>query len=324
MRTADHKNAAMYRGRYTMPSLTSMSLVHRMYDYPYHPMGSPPHNLRTRINLNDNPTCMAFDGRAGIVDIDEDERIVVFDTYKLKKITGTRVGPILGMSPFSTPFKVACEMAGLYPGDKANKYIDAGNILEPVIRNYIAADCMGFLKDTLPVPDGSKVAVEEPVDAKMCGYDHFHNERVFGGLVDGYIVMDGKRNAILEIKTASDRNKWLDENGGYTKVPQNYMLQASLYAKLSNLDRIVFVVGFLEEADYDRPNQWVPSPENTFVVVVDRLDMTAEMNACVEWYEEYMKGGYTPEWSDSEDDQAVLKYLKAYKPGQKKPNGKRR
>ena len=34
---------------------------------------------------------MAFDGRAGIVDIDEDERTVIFDTYRLKKITGTRV-----------------------------------------------------------------------------------------------------------------------------------------------------------------------------------------------------------------------------------------
>ncbi len=271
-----------------------------------------------------HPHRMAFDGRAGIVYIDEDERTVVFDTYRLKKITGTRVGPILGMSEFASPFKIACEMAGLYPGDRANKYIDAGNILEPVLRDYIAADCMGFLKDTLPVPEGSKVAIEEPVEAKQCGYDHFHNERVFGGLVDGYVVMDGKRSAILEIKTASDRNKWLDEDGGYTKVPQSYMLQASLYAKLSNLDRIVFVVGFLEEADYDRPNQWVPNADNTHVVVVDRLDMTEEMDACVKWYDEYMKGGYTPEWSDSEDDQAVLKYLKAYKPGQKKPNGKRR
>ncbi len=267
---------------------------------------------------------MAFDGRAGIIDIDDDERTVYFDAYRLKKITGTRVGPILGMSDFSSPFKIACEMAGLYPGDKANKYIDAGNILEPVLRDYIAKDCTNKLKDALPVPDGSRVAIEEPVDPKSCGYDHFHNERVFGGMVDGYVVMDGKRSAILEIKTASDRRKWQDENGDYTRVPQSYMLQASLYAKLSKLDRIVFMVGFLEEEDYDRPAQWVPTEENTLILVVDRLDMTKEMDACVEWYDEFMKNGYTPEWSDSEDDQNVLKYLKSYKPGQKKPNGKKR
>lgn len=261
---------------------------------------------------------MKMDGRAGIVDIDEDERVVVFDTYRLKKITGTRVAPILGLSEHASPFKVACEMAGLYPGDKANKYIDAGNILEPVLRDHIAKDCMGMLRDTLPVPDGSRVAVEEPVPKEQCGYDHFHNERVFGGMVDGYIVMDGKRSAILEIKTSSDRSKWLDEDGGYTNVPMSYMLQASLYAKLSNLDRIVFLVGFLEESDYDRPKQWVPTKENTFVIVKDRLDMDGYMDDCVKWYDEYMKGGYTPEWTDSEDDQVVLKYLKAYKPDAKK------
>ena len=47
------------------------------------------------------------------------------------------------------------------------------------------------------------------------------------------------------------------------------------------------------------------------------------MRQCEEWYNEYMKGGYTPEWTDSESDQDVLKYLKAYKPG-KPTKGKRR
>ena len=264
---------------------------------------------------------MAFDGRAGIVDIDEDERTVVFDTYRLKKITGTRVAPILGLSEFATPFKVACELAGLYPGDKANKYIDAGNILEPVLRDYLAAR-PSLMREALGVPEGSKVGIEEPVPKEQCGYDHFHNEKVFGGMVDGYIQIDGTRDTILEIKTSSGREKWLDEDGGYTNVPMSYMLQASLYATLSNLDRIVFLVGFLEEPDYDRPKQWVPTPENTYVIVKDRLDMTEYMDQCVQWYNEYMKGGYTPERSDSEDDQAVLKYLKAYKPGAS--NGKKK
>ena len=258
---------------------------------------------------------MAFDGRAGIVDIDEDERTVIFDTYKLKKITGTRVAPILGLSEFATPFKVACELAGLYPGDKANKYIDAGNILEPVLREYIGTHCNAMLRGPLSIPEGSKAAIEEPVPKEQCGYDHFHSNKVFGGMVDGYVQIDGRRDTILEIKTASDRSKWLDSEGGYTNVPMSYMLQASLYAELSNLDRIVFLVGFLEEADYDRPKQWVPDDSNTYIVVKEKLDMAGYMADCEAWYNEYMKGGYTPEWSDSKDDQAVLKYLKAYKPG---------
>ena len=132
-------------------------------------------------------------------------------------------------------------------------------------------------------------------------------------MVDGYIQVDGKRDTILEIKTSRDREGWLDEDGGYTNVPMSYMLQASLYAELSNLDRIVFLVGFLEEPDYARPKAWVPTPENTYVIVKEKLEMSEYMAQCEEWYNEYMKGGYTPEWTDSEIDAEVLKYLRAYK-----------
>ena len=254
---------------------------------------------------------MAFDGRASIVEIDEDEKTVIFDIYRFKKITGTKVGPILGLSEFSTPFKVACELAGLYPGDKANKYIDAGNILEPVLRNYLAARPFD-IRQCLGLGEDHKVGIEEPVPREQCGYDHFHNNKVFGGLVDGYIQIDGSRGAILEIKTSHDMEKWKDDNGGFTNIPMSYMLQASLYAELSNLDRIVFLVGFLEEKDYDRPKQWIPNPDNTKVIAVQKLDMADYMKQCEDWYNEYIKGGYTPEWTDKDAD--VLKYLKAYKP----------
>ena len=267
---------------------------------------------------------MKNDGRMAIVGIYDDEKCVEFDTYRPKKITGTRVGAILGENEFSSPFKVACEMAGIYPGDKANKYIDAGNILEPVLRNYLSKNAPAFLRGPLGLPDDSKVGVEEPVPMDQCGYDHFHDNKLFGGLVDGYIQVDGKRDTILEIKTANNREKWLDEDGGYTNVPRSYMLQASLYAELSHLDRIVFLVGFREEEDYDRPRFWTPTEENTFVVVKEKLDMVPIMKQCEDWYNEYIRCGYTPEWSDSENDQEVLKYLKAYDPNKKPRNGRRR
>ncbi|MBQ3685022.1 MAG: ATP-binding protein [Candidatus Methanomethylophilaceae archaeon] len=272
--------------------------------------------------LRINPPGMAFDGRASIVDIDEDERTVVFDVYRFKKITGTRMGPILGKSDFSSPFKIACEIAGLYPGDKPNKYLEAGNVIEPILRNYLAKNVVQLLQGPMGLGDGVKVGVEEPVEKELCGYDHFHDNKVFGGLVDGYIQVDGKRDTILEIKTSHDRSKWLDADGNVTVVPESYILQASLYAELSRLDRIVFLVGFLEDEDYDRPKFWVPTPENTAIIVMDKMDMKEPMRLCEEWYNEYIKGGYTPEWTDSPTDQEVLKYLKAYKPG--KPGKRRR
>lgn len=249
-----------------------------------------------------------FDGRRAIIEIDDGNKIIYFDTYKIRKITGTRMGPILGFSEFSTPFKVACEIAGLYPGDKPNKYIRAGNVIEPVLRRY-AVDNIDLVSEMLEL-DGS-VKVEEPAEPDKCGYDHFHNEKLFGGMVDGYVLANGTRSAILEIKTSSSREPWEDGSGGYTNVPMQYMLQASLYAELSNLDKIAFLVGFLEENDYDRPKQWVPDESNAFFIVKDKLDMSDHMKECADWYNEYMKQGFTPEWSEKDAD--VLKYLRAFK-----------
>ena len=262
---------------------------------------------------------MAFDGRRNIVEISDDERTVYFETWKPKKISGTKIGGILGYSEFATPFKVACEIAGIYPGDKANKYIDAGNILEPVIRNYIGQSATKMLSAPLGLPERSKAAIEQPVEKDKCQYDHFHDNKLFGGMVDGYVLVDGKRDSILEIKTSHDREKWMDENGLPTNVPMTYMLQASLYAELAGLDRIVFAVGFLKDPeDFLRPNSWKPSEENTYIVVKDKLDMKGPMAEAEAWYKEYILNGYTPEWT--EKDEELLKYLRG-KPSDK--NGRR-
>jgi len=257
---------------------------------------------------------MAYDGRQRIEDIDDDGRTVYFDPFSIKKITGTRLAPILGKGDFQTPFSVALELAGIYREEIRTKYIEAGNILEPVLRSYMKKNVSSLIP-LLALPDGSKTVIEEPVSGEMCGYDHFHNEKVFGGLVDGYVTVDGKRNSILEIKTSGERDKWQDENGDYTIVTEQYMLQASLYAELSHLEKIVFLVGFLDDADYDRPKLWVPNEDNTKMIVKKKLEMAPYMKEATAWYNEYIKNGQTPEWTDADKD--LVKYLKAYKPGKR-------
>lgn len=260
---------------------------------------------------------MAFDGRKNIVEIDDESKTVYFETWKPRKISGSKIGGIFGYSEFATEFKIACEIAGLYPGDKANKYIDAGNILEPVLRNYLGVSATKMLSGPLSLPEGSKAAVEQPVEKEKCQYDHFHDNELFGGMVDGYILVDGKRNSVLEIKTSNCKEKWLDADGNVTEVPMSYQLQASLYAELAGLDRIVFLVGFLEESDYLRPNGWKPSEENTFIIIKDKLEMSQYMKDAEEWYKDYILNGYTPEWTDK--DAELLKYLRAgSKPDKKK------
>ncbi len=252
---------------------------------------------------------MAYDGRNNIIEIDDDSKIIYFETWTPKKITGTKIGAIFGESKFSTPFKVACELARIYPGDKPNKYIDAGNALEPVLRDYLGHSSTKMLSPLLSLPEGTEIKVEIPPEKETCQYDHFHDNKLFGGMVDGYILANGERNSILEIKTSGNKESWLDENGEVTVVPQSYMMQASLYAELSGLDRIVFLVGFLEEEDYRWPARWKPSPENTYIIIKDKLEMTKYMEEAEEWYKEFIVNGYTPEWT--EEDADLLKWIRA-------------
>lgn len=253
---------------------------------------------------------MVFDGRRNIVEIDNNEKIVYFETWKPKKITGTRIGSILGYSEFSTPFKVACEIAGIYPGDKPDKYIHAGNILEPVLRNYVGHSATKFLFGPLELSGDVRVKIEEPVEKEKCQYDHFHGNKLFGGLVDGYVLVNGKREAVLEIKTSHNKTDWEDGDGGFTNIPMTYMLQASLYAELANLDKIVFVVGFLKDPeDFVHPNLWKPSKENTYIIIKEKLDMSKYMSDAESWYKEYILNGQTPAWTDRDGE--VLKYIKA-------------
>jgi hypothetical protein len=258
-------------------------------------------------------SAMKYDGRYRIEDIDDEGKVVYFFPFKIKKITGTRLAPILGKGDFQTPFAVALDLAGIYREDIRTKQIEAGNILEPVLRNYMRKNVSSLIP-LLDIPTDPKIVIEDLGSGEKCGYDHFHNEKVFGGLVDGYIAVNGKRKAVLEIKTSGDRDAWTDENGNDIVVEQ-YMLQASLYAELSHLDEIVFLVGFLEEKDYDRPESWIPNENNTKLIIKKKLDMEPYMKEAEEWYNEYMKKGQTPEWTKEDED--IVKYLKAYKPGKR-------
>jgi hypothetical protein len=76
------------------------------------------------------------------------------------------------------------------------------------------------------------------------------------------------------------------------------------------LDTVVFLVGFLEESEVLRPNAWKPDENNTYVIVMPKLDMAPYMEKAEAWYKEYILNGYTPEWSD-EADAELLKYIRA-------------
>jgi hypothetical protein len=225
--------------------------------------------------------------------IDRDNHVICFNPEKHGKITGSRFLAVIGKDSFMSEFKAACLISRMYSEYEPTKYTEAGDIIEPIIRSYVRDNWQELLGEKLQLGNGDKITVEDPVEKRDCHYDHFGSEPVFGGLVDGYIRINGSRRAVLEIKTSSHRDAW--EDG---KIPEGYLLQASLYAELSGLDTIVFAVGFLEDEDYDSPKDWAPNHDNFLIVSVHKKDIADEMSYAEEWFRKYILRGMTPKWED--------------------------
>lgn len=241
--------------------------------------------------------------------VSQDRRVVEFDKEaRHGKITGSRFLAVLGRDKYATDFQVACLIGRVFYDDTKTKYTVAGDFLEPVIRRFVRSKCDTQLKDILGVQD--EITVEEPVNKNDCYYDHFRREKIFGGMVDGYVQVKKRRYAVLEIKTSSDRSDWFDENGG-RRIPEGYYLQASLYAQLSNLDKIVFAVCFLNENDYDNLSEFEVNDGNTLIFCVGKRDITDEMRTASEWYAKYIDAGVTPEWTDA--DVGLVDELRTYR-----------
>lgn len=235
--------------------------------------------------------------RAYIEDMDEDNRVIRFVlNYKPKKITGSRIAAIVGQNEYASEFKAACDIIGLYK-EPDNKFTTAGNVMEPKIREYLRRNADRYIGSAL---GNGKLDVIDPVDKDDCNYEHFPEAAPFGGMVDGWVDLNGRHAAVLEIKTSNDRNKWFD--GDKEIVPPNYVMQTSLYCDLSGLDRIVFAVAFPEEADYDDPESWEPNEDNIIVRVVEPVPMKGYKEQALDWYDRYIKRGITPHWTDKDKD----------------------
>lgn len=242
-----------------------------------------------------------------IEEIDQDAKVIRFKKGgPLRRITGSRLGTILECNGFDTPFSAALAMAGVYSKFETNKYMEAGSVIEPVIRNYLRGDGRERLSDAL---GGIPVAgIEEPVDKFSCNFEHFPHGGRFGGMVDGYVIAERKRYAVLEVKTAGNRSAWTGEDGTISKVPESYLMQASLYAELSGIDTIVFAVGFLEKKDYEKPSSWMPSEDNFYVIPVRKSSETRSwMDAASGWYDDHLMNGVTPRWTDA--DAEIIDYI---------------
>lgn len=231
------------------------------------------------------------------------------------KLTATRLGSVLNMNPYATPFEAWCEIVKLYKKPfEGNKYTKAGQAIEPIIIQW----CKENLSDKVVSPEeyyGNNYAELK--------YDFYKNrERVFGGMWDCAIPSGADLNkllGIIEIKTSGNPQDWVDG------VPMEKLLQGLQYGKLEKAKYTYVVVAFLKDEDYAHPEKFVPVlgknlklftflTEDAIVVVEREETHIAEALAYAEeWWKAFVETGVSPEF-DEKRDADILRELRTQRP----------
>ena len=241
--------------------------------------------------------------------------ISVEPTKKPKKITGTHFPTIVGVNPFSTDFEVWCRCTRTYEIPfEGNKYTNAGQIIEPKVFDFLRTS-MGF-GDRLVTPED----VYGKDHFKKTWGDFYPNTPIFGGMWDALVKDEnGDIEYVVEIKTVQvdGRSGSLEDRWKDGEAPHYQALQASLYAYLLGVEKVLMVAVALEDrkGDYEHPENVVPSYANGNVYIDEfkvwerypNFDMYIEK--ATEWWNTYVLTGNSPEF-DEKKDVEILKVLR--------------
>ena len=244
-----------------------------------------------------------------------DNHIQTDPIKKNKKITGTHFPTILGLDPWKTPFEAWCRCTRTYEIPfTGNKYTTAGQTIEPKVFEFLK-NSMGFGNRLLTPTD----VYGENHFQKTWG-DFFPKQPIFGGSWDALINDDkGNIEYVVEIKTVQvdGRSGSLEERWKDGEAPHYQALQASLYAYLLGVDKVMMVAVALEDkkGDYEHPEQVIPSYANGNVYIDEfsvserypNFDML--IAKATAWWNAYVVTGTSPEY-DEKKDAEILKALR--------------
>ena len=231
-----------------------------------------------------------------------DKHIEVTPHKKPKKITATRLATILGLNPWATDFEVWCEITKTYQKPFEDTiYTIAGKTIEPKQIEYMRT-AYGMYNLKTPTD------IYGPDYFKKTWGDFFHDYEVVGGMWDSLLVDDkSKPEAVLEFKTTKRAEDWAND------VPEYYALQAALYAYLLGVDDVIMVASFLEPTDYEHPENFTPSADNTitreFKVSERYPDFAQKVAQAIAWWNAYVVTGISPDY-DEKKDAEILKALR--------------
>ena len=231
-----------------------------------------------------------------------DKHIEVTPHKKPKKITATRLATILGLNPWSTDFEVWCEITKTYQKPFEDTiYTIAGKTIEPKQIEYMRS-AYGMYNLKTPTD------IYGPDYFKKTWGDFFHDWEILGGMWDSLLVDEnGKPETVIEFKTTKRAEDWTDD------VPEYYALQAALYAYLLDVDDVVMVASFLESTDYEHPENFIPSADNTitreFKVSERYPDFSWKVAQAIAWWQNHVITGISPDY-DEKKDAEIIKALR--------------
>lgn len=228
---------------------------------------------------------------------------IVTDGTVRNKVSGTSMAGILGISPFNTPFQIACSLLGVCRENLDGKpAILTGQVLEPVIINYLGK----------AYPDkGSFLAAEDVYEKREGDHDAWESDfpdEVFAGHVDGIVTSPEGVDRILEIKTSANMDSWA------MGVPDYYYWQVGLYNEfITQQDSAIVGLGIVDEITHRNPLTWAPNERNVvlFEMPIDREQIREGMRTVQDWYNQYIMKGITPPYDPTNaKDVAMFNYLK--------------
>lgn len=236
---------------------------------------------------------------------------------KFKKITGSRLASVLGLNKYVSPFKVWTMMVNLYKEDMDPTLANAGNIIEPKIRNFVETQLDLKFKSYNPI---------------QVRFDVFQDNETFGGIPDGEpIDSNGEinysnNNPMLEIKTSSfdslqyeningvlmmkkDQNglpiilekdkkydSWFNQKTKGIQICDEYAYQLGLYLFLRKINHGIFAICFLKPNDYKNPQDFKIENKNLKLVDMEiNLPLFSQkIDEAKYWYDNYVKKGISP------------------------------
>ncbi len=238
----------------------------------------------------------------------ENNQIRVDPPKKPKRISGTRFASILGLDRWNTDFKTWCAITRTYEEPFVeNKYTKAGKIIEPKIIDYLQKVYWMDIRtpeETLP-PEWFECFPNSEIPKHKGNF--FPKIDTFGGMWDGLYYENGGMSAVIEIKTTKRVEDWQDG------APDHYALQAALYAYLLGIDDVIMVCAFLEDKDYENPEDFVPYAGNTIIdefAISERFPMfQAHVDRAKDWWDKHVVTGISPKY-DEKKDEDILKELR--------------